>query len=131
MAAPWMKAGAFRARLLFAVATDGSTAVSGLTASANKVFAIAPSFFGGWTNIGMLTFTASGGPGSYSGTGAPGVAFTGAANVGGELDVTYTYVTAVSEPPTLALAGAALIGLASVFRIRGAGANGRTARKRL
>ena len=49
--------------------------------------------------------------GFYSGTAAPGVAFTGTAETGGAFDLVYTYTSPIPEASTWAMLGLGLAGL--------------------
>lgn len=73
------------------------------------------------TGSQTVNFTATAPNGSYTGSAAPGVFFSGTANAGGTFTLTYTYTpntTAAPEPGSVAMAGMGLFGMLGGAAIR-------------
>lgn len=87
------------------VAGVGLSTFTGLSASNVVSLSIAPAAFSSYESATPqnLSFTASAGDGTYTGTGGFGVLFGGSAVAGGTVEVNYTYSTAVPEPASWAL----------------------------
>ncbi len=79
-------------------------------------FNVASANFASYTQPGAANvgFTVAGNSGTYGGTAANGVFFSGNATAGGTTTITYTYTvpsTGTPEPATMGLLGSALVGL--------------------
>jgi len=72
------------------------------------------------TGVSTLVFNYAAGDGTYSGTAASGVFFSGSATADASVEVIYNYTTTIPEPSSVILAGIGIVGVAAFGRRRAA-----------
>jgi hypothetical protein len=97
-----------------------TTGFPGTATDMSNSISIAPANFSFYEGLGSLSasFSTAADNGTFSGSAASGVSFTGSATVGGQLTVTYSFTAATPEPSSIVLAGLGVVGLACAVRSR-------------